>query len=33
MNNETRQRLEVVLDREIEAARDLATTLDAERAA
>lgn len=33
MNNETRQRLELVLAREIEAARDLATALDAERAA
>jgi flagellar biosynthesis/type III secretory pathway chaperone len=33
MNNDADQRLEVVLDREIAAARSLATTLDAERVA
>ncbi len=33
MNSDTHRSLEVVLDREIEAARSLATTLDAERAA
>jgi flagellar biosynthesis/type III secretory pathway chaperone len=33
MNSDTHRRLEVVLDREIEAARSLATTLAAERAA
>ena len=33
MNSDTHRRLEVVLDREIEAARSLAAALDAERAA
>ncbi len=33
MNSDTHRRLEVVLDREIEVAHSLATTLDAERAA
>jgi flagellar biosynthesis/type III secretory pathway chaperone len=33
MNSDTHRRLELVLDREIEAARSLAATLDAERAA
>jgi len=33
MNNDTQRRLEAVLDREIEAARSLASTLDAERVA
>jgi len=33
MHSDTQRRLEVVLDREIDAARSLATTLEAERAA